>query len=108
LRQGGCHASGGWETEGVGYGFDGRATGADGHLLPPEGAGGRHRSVEVDERFYRPTEVALLLGGATNARKQLAWNPQTFFEALTSLLVEYACHLADRVRQIPDLLPLGR
>ncbi len=31
--------------------------------------------VEVDPRYYRPTEVELLLGDATKAREQLGWEP---------------------------------
>jgi GDPmannose 4,6-dehydratase len=32
--------------------------------------------VEVDERYYRPTEVELLLGDATKAKEKLGWSPK--------------------------------
>ena len=31
--------------------------------------------VEVDSRYYRPTEVELLLGNATKAKEKLGWQP---------------------------------
>ncbi len=35
--------------------------------------------VEVDSRYYRPTEVELLIGDPTKARKELGWVPKTGF-----------------------------
>lgn len=32
--------------------------------------------IEVDPRYFRPTEVDLLLGNATKARKKLGWEPK--------------------------------
>ena len=32
--------------------------------------------VEVDPRYFRPTEVDLLLGDASKAKKQLGWEPK--------------------------------
>jgi len=40
------------------------------------------RRVGVDPVFYRPTEVDLLLGDASFAKRQLGWAPQTKFEEL--------------------------
>jgi len=36
--------------------------------------------VKVDERYFRPTEVDLLLGDSTKARKALNWKPKVTFE----------------------------
>lgn len=44
--------------------------------------------VEVDPRYFRPTEVDLLVGDATKAREQLGWKPQLGFEELVSLMVD--------------------
>jgi len=44
--------------------------------------------VRVDPRYYRPTEVDLLLGDATKARKMLGWKPKTSFEELVKIMVE--------------------
>ena len=32
--------------------------------------------VKVDPRYYRPTEVDLLIGDATKAKKKLNWSPK--------------------------------
>lgn len=45
--------------------------------------------VEVDPRFFRPTEVEELLGNPTKARQQLGWNPRiTSFERLVEIMVD--------------------
>jgi len=44
--------------------------------------------VKVDPRYYRPTEVDLLLGDPAKARKELGWEPKTKFEDLVKLMVK--------------------
>jgi len=44
--------------------------------------------VEVDPRYYRPTEVELLIGDATKARTILGWVPKTHFRELVRLMVQ--------------------
>jgi GDPmannose 4,6-dehydratase len=44
--------------------------------------------VEVDPRYYRPTEVDLLLGDAAKARAELGWEPQLTMEAMAREMVE--------------------
>jgi GDPmannose 4,6-dehydratase len=44
--------------------------------------------VEVDPRYFRPTEVDELCGDATKARERLGWRPRTSFPALTRLMLE--------------------
>jgi len=44
--------------------------------------------VEVDPRYFRPTEVDLLLGDPTKARTKLGWRHTTSFEALVREMVE--------------------
>jgi GDPmannose 4,6-dehydratase len=39
--------------------------------------------VRVDPRYFRPTEVATLLGDASKARMQLGWSPRVGFEDRT-------------------------
>ena len=46
------------------------------------------RHVKVDERFYRPAEVDLLIGDATKARTTLGWEPQYTFEQLINEMVD--------------------
>ncbi len=45
--------------------------------------------VEVDPRFFRPSEVEQLLGNPAKAREVLGWNPRkTSFEDLVKIMVE--------------------
>ena len=43
--------------------------------------------VKVDPRYFRPTEVDLLLGDATKAKKELNWKPKISFPELVSEMV---------------------
>jgi len=44
--------------------------------------------VEIDPRYFRPTEVELLIGDASKARNKLGWKPRTSFDDLVRLMVE--------------------
>jgi GDPmannose 4,6-dehydratase len=44
--------------------------------------------VEVDPRYYRPSEVELLVGDFSKARTGLGWAPKTKFEDLVKLMVK--------------------
>jgi GDPmannose 4,6-dehydratase len=44
--------------------------------------------VEIDPRYYRPTEVDLLQGDAAKARETLGWQPATSLKAMTREMVE--------------------
>ncbi|MFH1038336.1 MAG: GDP-mannose 4,6-dehydratase [PVC group bacterium] len=44
--------------------------------------------VVVDQQFYRPAEVQLLLGDGTKARQQLGWEPEVTFQALIEMMVD--------------------
>jgi len=43
--------------------------------------------VEVDSRYFRPTEVELLLGDPTKAKEKLGWQPKTTLQELCSMMV---------------------
>ncbi|WP_251619736.1 GDP-mannose 4,6-dehydratase [Odoribacter lunatus] len=46
--------------------------------------------VEVDAKYFRPTEVEQLLGDPTKAKTLLGWNPtKTSFEQLVKIMVEH-------------------
>lgn len=46
--------------------------------------------VEVDPKYFRPTEVELLKGDPSKAKKLLGWNPKkTSFEELVKLMVKH-------------------
>jgi GDPmannose 4,6-dehydratase len=44
--------------------------------------------VDIDERYYRPAEVDLLIGDASKAKRQLGWEPKTKFNDLVKLMVD--------------------
>ena len=44
--------------------------------------------VQVDPRYFRPTEVETLLGDPTKAKQKLGWTPTTSFEELVREMVE--------------------
>ena len=44
--------------------------------------------VEIDPRYFRPTEVAALQGDATKARRALGWSHKTSFDTLIKEMVE--------------------
>ena len=50
--------------------------------------------IEVDPRYLRPTEVEILLGDASKARKRLGWNPTTSFAELVDLMADSDMRLA--------------
>ena len=45
--------------------------------------------VEVDERYFRPAEVELLLGDPSKAEKTLGWKRKISFQQLVSGMVKY-------------------
>ncbi len=45
--------------------------------------------IEVDPRYFRPTEVDLLLGDASKARSDLGWVPTVGFDELVRIMVEH-------------------
>jgi len=45
--------------------------------------------VKVDEKYFRPAEVELLLGNPSKAEKELGWRRQVSFKELVSGMVKY-------------------
>jgi GDPmannose 4,6-dehydratase len=58
--------------------------------------------VEVDPRYFRPTEVDQLLGDASKARARLGWEPRTTVEELARMMVESDLELARREKTLRD------
>lgn len=52
--------------------------------------------VEVDPRYFRPTEVELLLGDATKAKEKLGWKPKTSLQELCAMMVKEDLLAAER------------
>ena len=58
--------------------------------------------VRIDPRYFRPTEVDLLLGDATKARTQLQWTPKVSFKELARMMTEADWRLAKQERLLQD------
>ena len=46
------------------------------------------KHVKIDEKYYRPTEVDLLIGDAAKAKRELGWEPKVRFEELIAMRVD--------------------
>jgi GDPmannose 4,6-dehydratase len=44
--------------------------------------------ISVDPKYYRPTEVELLIGDATKAKQKLGWVPKTTFSELAKMMAK--------------------
>lgn len=44
--------------------------------------------VKIDPRYYRPTEVDLLIGDPSKAKKELGWEPKVSFRQLVTMMVD--------------------
>ena len=52
--------------------------------------------VEVDSRYFRPTEVEALLGDPSKAKEKLGWEPKITFEEMVSEMMESDINIAKR------------
>ncbi|MGE5538444.1 MAG: GDP-mannose 4,6-dehydratase [Gemmatimonas sp.] len=58
--------------------------------------------VEIDARYFRPTEVDALQGDASRARLVLGWRPRTSFKELVRMMVESDLELARQEKTLAD------
>ena len=58
--------------------------------------------LEVDPKYYRPTEVDLLIGDATKAREKLGWKPEYDLKALVTDMVKSDIKLMKRNKYLKD------
>ena len=58
-----------------------------------------HEFVEIDPRYYRPTEVDFLLGDPSKAARQLGWKPRTTFKELIRIMMDSDLELAEREKR---------
>ncbi len=52
--------------------------------------------MQIDPRYYRPTEVETLLGDPTKAKEKLGWVPEI---SLNEMIVEMVANDLDQARQ---------
>ena len=64
--------------------------------------------VDYDARYERPSEVDLLIGDPTKAKKQLGWEPKVKFKELVKIMTEADLELAKREAQIEALPDVSR
>jgi GDPmannose 4,6-dehydratase len=50
--------------------------------------------VEIDPRYFRPTEVDFLLADASKAKKVLGWEPRVVFKELVKIMVDADMEIA--------------
>jgi GDPmannose 4,6-dehydratase len=55
--------------------------------------------VEIDPRYYRPTEVDFLLADPSKAARKLGWKPRTTFAELVGMMMESDVALAEREKR---------
>ena len=60
------------------------------------------RHVVIDPRYFRPTEVVVLLGDSSRARKALNWEPKVTFDQLIDMMVEADMKLAMQEKTLLD------
>jgi GDPmannose 4,6-dehydratase len=62
-----------------------------------------HNYVEIDKRYLRPSEVDLLLGDASKAKKELGWTPKTDFKSLVKMMVESDMKIAEKEKAVINI-----
>ncbi|MCX5843388.1 MAG: GDP-mannose 4,6-dehydratase [Deltaproteobacteria bacterium] len=60
------------------------------------------RHVSIDPKYFRPTEVDILLGDATKAKKKLGWTPKVTFEQLIDMMIEADMEMAKKEKTLKD------
>jgi GDPmannose 4,6-dehydratase len=60
------------------------------------------KHVEIDPRYFRPSEVDLLLGDASKARRVLGWEPTVTFKELARLMTTADWELAKKERYVRE------
>ncbi len=61
-----------------------------------------HKHVEVDPRYFRPTEVDLLLGSPAKAARELKWTPKVSFKQLAQMMTDSDWRFARRERLVKE------
>ena len=62
-----------------------------------------HDYVEIDPRYFRPTEVELLLGDCSKAKSELGWEPKVSCEQLAQMMVESDMKLAEKELKLAEV-----
>ena len=60
--------------------------------------------IEVDPRYFRPTEVEYLLGSAAKAKKRLGWEPKVRFKELVQMMVDSDIRELEELKRCQDVI----
>ncbi|HTI87017.1 MAG TPA: GDP-mannose 4,6-dehydratase [Alphaproteobacteria bacterium] len=60
------------------------------------------KHVEIDPRYFRPTEVDVLQGDPSKAQDRLGWRARTSFAELVRMMIEHDLELARQERTLRD------
>jgi len=60
------------------------------------------KHVAVDPRYFRPTEVDVLLGDSSRAQKMLGWKPKVNFDKLIDMMIAADMELAKKEKTLVD------
>ena len=58
--------------------------------------------IEIDEKYYRPSEVDILQGDASRAKKILGWEPKVSFKELIWMMVDADMEIAKREKKLDE------
>ncbi|WP_457637189.1 GDP-mannose 4,6-dehydratase [Oceanithermus sp.] len=58
--------------------------------------------VEIDPRYFRPSEVDYLLGDPKKANEQLGWKPKVEFKELVHMMVDHDLELAKQEKTLKE------
>jgi len=60
--------------------------------------------VAINPRYFRPTEVELLLADSTKARERLGWEPKVTFKELVGIMIAADLKALEELRQCQDVI----
>lgn len=58
--------------------------------------------VKIDQKYFRPSEVDLLLGDPSKAKRELNWTPKTSFKELVRIMVDSDMEIAKDEKYIKE------
>jgi GDPmannose 4,6-dehydratase len=61
-----------------------------------------HQYVTIDPKYFRPTEVDVLLGDASKANSLLGWKPKVGFDQLIDMMIDADMDLAKKEKTLLD------
>jgi GDPmannose 4,6-dehydratase len=60
--------------------------------------------IEIDPRYFRPTDVYFLQGDASKAKRKLGWEPRVRFKELVRIMVDADLRNLEEMKQCQDVI----